>query len=936
MPKFAVLQDLFQGFSHGSNELQTLIYKNYTELHRVPANLGIAKARAKKTKIFRSKANTSKPEASIPLCCSPSELSHLGSSFPLFFDFFRFCILLLVIIVLVSGIYSFATNVKENDCFGLQDCAINNFIVRQSWFNKHNQQNLVEAQGWINNACVVLLIIAIYCYRRREYKSLNGIYTQTATPALYTLRLEGISPKATDEDIEEYVKSNLDEKDQESIAKVVRGYDVKRLVRQYRELNQIQAKWTKLSQIAKQRKNPKKIQKKLDSLQHKQGLIQGSLRRLVHAEVHPTNISFVSFERVSDAQKFYNRVKKNTFQRLLGTLLCNSRCFAKKSQLFQNQFFVTVDFAPEPTDILWENFGVSNREHFLRFLQANILTFVTFVLAFSVFVGIKVLDIRYVKDESNDADSRDEWSLPAGVSFALSIVVILLNPILMGVIRSMERFELKYTHTRFFFGLANKIAIITFLNTAFASIFANIVGAWIEGDLAFSNVDILFGKHGIIIDIFFVFASNMIVTPLLFLLHPDWLVLKIKRFLLSHGKLREYSQAEANAVFQGPYFDLAISYASLIRQVWFSAFYAPILPISSLMSLVGLFLTYYVTKYHLLRRCSVPYYKIGPQLHETMLNLLELTPLLFALGNLVWGFAVNQGQLLSRNSEIATYMMVALAGLNFLMSREVVNERIMKKASKVDGYKTFSEAQEEFYSDYSVQNPATRNEAIHGAAEGIARRQNLVFTKLSVFQHRKLRRYSSIVLNQGIINNLEIYSLVRASASVFASDSSEKIASQVSRSTTLKILHEEKKTESLAKLLGIEGTNFPEDAIEELLPGRMLGEAVRNWGTKRTSAANEQPKEKSLIDVSIGPMTHKDIDFEKNKSSSPELEGKTAGNSNDIEQPLESFRTGTFKEFIEMDDFLSWKSSLDRLAGEKSFFTLVDKTNYFSKNESCL
>jgi len=51
--------------------------------------------------------------------CNTNDLSFLGSGYPLFFDYIRYCIYILVIIFVISGVFNLVTNTMASDCLSV-------------------------------------------------------------------------------------------------------------------------------------------------------------------------------------------------------------------------------------------------------------------------------------------------------------------------------------------------------------------------------------------------------------------------------------------------------------------------------------------------------------------------------------------------------------------------------------------------------------------------------------------------------------------------------------------------------------------------------------------------------------------------------------------------------------------------------------------------
>lgn len=95
------------------------------------------------------------------------------------------------------------------------------------------------------------------------------------------------------------------------------------------------------------------------------------------------------------------------------------------------------------------------------------------------------------------------------------------------------------------------------------------------------------------------------------------------------------SQKEANKLFEGPHFDMSKEYAGLIKTMWLSAFYAPVMPFGIVISLLGIIFSYITDKYLLLRRYSRPFV-LKADLNYEMLKYLELVPLFLSIGSIVF------------------------------------------------------------------------------------------------------------------------------------------------------------------------------------------------------------------------------------------------------------------------------------------------------------
>lgn len=112
----------------------------------------------------------------------------------------------------------------------------------------------------------------------------------------------------------------------------------------------------------------------------------------------------------------------------------------------------------------------------------------------------------------------------------------------------------------------------------------------------FSTINI-YGKGGLIENMYFVFIVHAFLTPLVTILDPSYFY---KKWLQKKGADTEYcdkmTQRQAHRFFEGMDMDMADKYATLIRTILLASFYAPAIPFALIFSLMGLLLTYWTDK----------------------------------------------------------------------------------------------------------------------------------------------------------------------------------------------------------------------------------------------------------------------------------------------------------------------------------------------------
>ena len=82
-------------------------------------------------------------------------------------------------------------------------------------------------------------------------------------------------------------------------------------------------------------------------------------------------------------------------------------------------------------------------------------------------------------------------------------------------------------------------------------------------------------------------------------------------------------------------------YTVVIKTMWLTTFYAPLIPIGPVLSMAGLIIFYWCEKYLFARRYKRPP-PLGTSLNYIMLINLEFVPLILSAGNIVFHCIVYQ------------------------------------------------------------------------------------------------------------------------------------------------------------------------------------------------------------------------------------------------------------------------------------------------------
>jgi len=142
--------------------------------------------------------------------------------------------------------------------------------------------------------------------------------------------------------------------------------------------------------------------------------------------------------------------------------------------------------------------------------------------------------------------------------------------------------------------------------------------------------------------VFYLALTNALLSPVLKLFDYRQIWTVISRRLDNKPENKLYSTQKAlNESFEGKSFDVGDEYIYPVKTLIFTSFYLSLQPIIALFSALGIFLTFWVDKYVMLRRSKRP--APGSDIvHHTMCQFIYLCPLIFCLGALVWPWVLKE------------------------------------------------------------------------------------------------------------------------------------------------------------------------------------------------------------------------------------------------------------------------------------------------------
>lgn len=141
----------------------------------------------------------------------------------------------------------------------------------------------------------------------------------------------------------------------------------------------------------------------------------------------------------------------------------------------------------------------------------------------------------------------------------------------------------------------------------------------------------IWSERGLVTDVWFIMLGNLFIGPLVNFFNYDWVMKLLKRFLIKKmGDKSKYTQLEANRIFEGDEFDMAERYSIQIRTLMISIFFMPMVPASTILGVIAVFITYCVDKYLFIKRNGIPS-ATSPTIAFNMFHFFDTVLMIYAV-----------------------------------------------------------------------------------------------------------------------------------------------------------------------------------------------------------------------------------------------------------------------------------------------------------------
>ena len=237
--------------------------------------------------------------------------------------------------------------------------------------------------------------------------------------------------------------------------------------------------------------------------------------------------------------------------------------------------------AREPSDLLWENIGVSNMEVNVRSSLSWVAAGVVCSILFGILLAMKGDQARQKAGKSVGGDYVD-----AAISTVASMVIVVLNMALPRVMKASCSVEVHKSVTDKQNSMMTKLSIVRFFNTAILTFLLTPSG----------NV-----------------LSSRTITDVQSILIADLTIPAMSRLVDVYNLVMRYgvgrsaaTQTQLNQYFSGTEWKLAERYTDVSKTIFVCLFYGAILPSGYAICAITFLVTYLTDKYLLLRRWREP------------------------------------------------------------------------------------------------------------------------------------------------------------------------------------------------------------------------------------------------------------------------------------------------------------------------------------------
>ena len=294
---------------------------------------------------------------------------------------------------------------------------------------------------------------------------------------------------------------------------------------------------------------------------------------------YSTEIAFVSFKYKKDRDMFLNDYRSTFFN----TYICPGRGFIYKNKR------IKVEQAPEPSDIIWKNLGVSTFKLLKRRTYTYVASILLLILSFIAVLLLKSYQMSLYnqaatvkEDIEQQGDLTETENIQSmAISFSISVVILAINQALNLTMLYFCELEKPNSVDEFNMSYMKKLVRLQFFNTCGVVTLSHMV-------MDFSGGQRIWQQGGLIYDAGMILLSKFLMLPIKSVLDPSILLKWLeKKDLEKDPKRSDLLQYEANELYTGVDFNLSGAFGDGLEVYNACMFFMPLIPLYSIFMLLS-------------------------------------------------------------------------------------------------------------------------------------------------------------------------------------------------------------------------------------------------------------------------------------------------------------------------------------------------------------
>ena len=472
---------------------------------------------------------------------------------------------------------------------------------------------------------------------------------------------------------------------------------------------------------------------KISELENKKQLLENKLKEFLSDTENLTKdnfsgVVFIIFNSMKEKDLFLESKQKNAIMSIIQFIsnlkyfLCSCCVNESKKREFFLKYNISLDTAPEPEDIIYENLEFSWIQRLFRAFLAYIISLALIGICFFV-----ILQLNNIQIKKSEMDSDDNIVYRYGFSAFISIVIGIINAIFQKILVVLTQMEKHICMTNYFLSYSIKLTILTF--------FSNVLIPYLSSSRFKDKL-----SHDILVtNCFTMFLSNSFIIPITWTINFEF-VLKKLRLCIIKKKNKHLPQNELNSLYELLDMDIASKYSYVTRTLYMCFFYLTIFPLGVPICLLGFIFAFCLEKYNFIKQYKKPI-NLNSQIFEFYSNNFLINLFIFALGDYLFLKDVFK-------SNFFVYINIILFGalliipINKLLSIDLIG--INEADLKAD--ELYENNFYNFFNDYERNNPITKKDGIKHFLDKLL--EKVLITK---------NDYDTILENYEQMNLLEIY-----------------------------------------------------------------------------------------------------------------------------------------------------------------------------------